>query len=382
MHSLTQRGLRRKLPVPADWRGTASKKPTGLSCLNFSSNDYLGLSSRRELVEASERALRELGAGSGASRLVSGNLPVHVRLEERLAAFKGTEAALCFSSGYAAAMGTIPALVSRDDIVIMDKLSHACLVDAARLSGAVLRVFPHNDMQKLERLLRWSRTKRRVGSTVLVVTESVFSMDGDVAPLLEIVKLAEEHDAMMMVDEAHGMGVLGPRGRGLAAELGLTGRIAVHMGTLSKAFGSAGGYIAGSALLVDLLINSARSFIYSTAPPPAVVAAALAAVDLVDSMEGEKLIQSLHQNIALFERLCGRASRTFPTPILPVIVGGEGAAVEAARVLLDLHGLLLPAIRYPTVARGRARLRVSLRADHTPSDIGKLVEGLAALNLL
>ena len=216
--------------------------------------------------QSAQERFAPAGFGSGASRLVCGTLAAHERLEEAISGFKRAGAALCFSSGYAAAMGTIPALCSREDVIILDKLCHACLVDAARLSGAQLRVFPHNDTGKLERHLRWARD-RHPASRVLVVAESVYSMDGDVAPLLEIVELKERHGAWLFLDEAHGVGVLGAGGRGLAEESGAEGRIEIQMGTLGKALGAHGAYITGSRHLRDFLINQARSFIYSTAPP-------------------------------------------------------------------------------------------------------------------
>src|SRR5205807_4543038 len=252
----------------------------GRRLLNFSSNDYLGLANDPRLREAAMAAIDEFGVGAGASRLISGTQSPHVRLERALAKWKGTEAALCFSSGYAAALGTIPALVTKNDVVLLDKLCHASLIDGAKLSGAILRVFPHNSLRKLESLLEWAR-REHPGKRVLIVTESVFSMDGDRAPLRELVKLKKRFDALLMLDEANAVGVIGPNGRGLAAKGNLNDDVDVQMGTLSKALGASGGYVCGSRNLIEWLINRARSFVYSTAPPPGIAAAALAAVEFL-----------------------------------------------------------------------------------------------------
>ncbi len=340
--------------------------------LNFSSNDYLSLANHPALKHAAIAAIEEFGAGSGAARLVSGSLKPHHQLEEAIAKFKGTEAALSFSSGYITALGTIPALVSKEDVVIVDKLVHACIVDAARLSGARLRVFSHNNLDELEEILKWSVSQRADGtSRTLIVTESVFSMDGDQAPLREIATLKETYGAWLMVDEAHATGLYGERRRGLAEELGVSDRIEIQMGTLGKALGSAGGFICGSRMLVDYLINRARSFIFSTAPPPAVAAAAVAAIRIVESPEGESLRQAVRKRSNEFRtQLDGQVYQPF-SAIVPVIIGDETAACDAARHL-GARGLFVPAIRYPTVARGTARLRISINASHSSAEIATL----------
>ena len=262
----------------------------GKSFLNFSSNDYLGLANHPALKEASINAVKGFGVGAGASRLISGSIAPFHQLEEALAAFKKTDAALTFSTGYAAALGTITALLGRDDIIILDKLVHASIVDAAKLSGAKLRIFDHNDLNDLERILKWANEKSTTRqSHVLVVTESIFSMDGECAPLREIVALKEKYGAWLMVDEAHATGILGWNGRGLSDELGVSQQIEVKMGTLGKAIGASGGFICGSRPLVDYLVNRARSFIFSTAPAPAAAAAALAGIQLIQTNEGENL---------------------------------------------------------------------------------------------
>ncbi|MEO0017346.1 MAG: hypothetical protein RLZZ522_629, partial [Verrucomicrobiota bacterium] len=291
----------------------------GRELVNFSSNDYLGLASHPALAAALIEGVHRYGAGSTASRLVCGSQAPHRALEEAVAAAKQTAAALTFSSGFAAAMGSIPAVVGKGDFVVLDKLSHACLVDGARLSGATLRVFPHNDLRQLARLLTGIRAKA-AAARILVVTESVFSMDGDRCPLREIVDLTETHDALLLLDEAHAVGVLGPRGMGLAEELGMQARIAFQMGTFSKAVGLSGGYIAASRDWIELLINRARPFIFSTAPPPALAHAVQAAWQLLATAEGTALRAALAANIRLFQQAAGRPS-VAATPIQPILLG-------------------------------------------------------------
>lgn len=379
LNVLAEQNLHRKLR-----RVSSPQQPRllidGREFLNFSSNDYLGLATHPKLKEAAIEAVERHGAGSGASRLISGSLKPHYDLEEALAAFKKTEAALVFSTGYATALGTITALMSPDDIIILDKLVHASIVDAARLSGARLRVFKHNDLDDLAGILDWS-TQQRAGNSktsVLIVTESVFSMDGDAAPLAGIVSLKEKHGAWLMIDEAHATGLFGPNRRGLAEEFALSDRIEIQMGTLGKALGSSGGYIAGSRALIDFLINKARSFIFSTAPVPAASAAARQAIQIVQSDEGELLLASLRSNIAPF---CDALGTTRPeplTPIIPWLIGSETEAVDFSERLRQ-NGIFVPAIRFPTVARGKARLRFTLSAAHRREDIERAVQLLAAL---
>jgi 8-amino-7-oxononanoate synthase len=345
----------------------------GRRLLNFASNDYLGLSQHDAVKEASTRAIHDFGSGSGASRLIVGTLPVHHQLEQTIARFKGTEAALSFSSGYAAAVGTICSLIGKDDVVILDKLAHASLVDGARLSSAKLRVFAHNDLEDLESILEWTRKWRaeRRDANVLIVTESVFSMDGDSAPLREIVALKNRFEAWLMVDEAHALGVLGPGRRGLAEELGVASEIEVQMGTLGKAAGASGGFVAGSSALIDHLINSARPFIFSTAPEPAAAAAARAGLEIIASADGERLRQKLLCNVR-------KIRPDAVTPILPIILGEEQRALDASEKLSEA-GILVPAIRYPTVARGQARLRITLSAAHGDEHIAALASALSDL---
>jgi 8-amino-7-oxononanoate synthase len=353
-----------------------SLRVTDASLLNFAANDYLGLSHHPALIEAARQATMQRGTGAGASRLVTGTDDAVLALEKEIAAWKETEAALVFSSGFAAALGTIPALVGKGDTVILDKLAHASLIDGARLSGATVRTFPHNDLGRLEKLL-----PKVVSSShrTLVVTESIFSMDGDAAPLQKLVELKDRHGAWLCIDEAHATGLYGPTGAGLIGEAGLNGRVDITMGTLSKALGSVGGYIAGSRTLIDWLTNRARSFIYSTALPPGVVAASRAAIELVRGSEGDALRDRLRRNIAHFH--AGVAARwknhaLSTSAIQPLICGEAPAALRMATHLRE-HGFLVPAIRYPTVPRHAARLRVTLSAIHADKDIDALNRILA-----
>ena len=347
----------------------------GRSLRNFSSNDYLGLAAHPALRAAVCRAVGDFGAGAGASRLICGALGIHHELEEALAAFKGTEAALVFSSGYAAAAGTVGALLESGDVLVVDKLVHACIVDAARVGGARLRVFAHNDLNELEDILRWTRTRREAApekpARVLIVTESVFSMDGDLAPLRAMVELKHRYGAWLMVDEAHATGLFGERRSGLVEHLGLGGAVEIQMGTLGKALGAAGGCICGSRALVDFLINRARSFIFSPAPAPAVVAAARAAVGLVQSGEGAQRCERLWAHARRLREgisVGALGGSIKPGPIVPIVLGDEASTMRAAADLFE-RGFLVPGIRFPTVARGAARLRVTLSADHGDDDL-------------
>jgi 8-amino-7-oxononanoate synthase len=349
----------------------------GKRLLNFASNDYLGLATAPELKEAALEAISRYGAGSTASRLVCGSLRPHQDLEQAIAGFKATPAAISFSSGYAAALGTICALFGKSDVIILDKLVHACIVDSARLSGAKLRVFAHNDLTELERILKWACSYRPCSEPprILIATESVFSMDGDCAPLREIVALKERYGAWLMLDEAHATGLYGPNRRGLAEESGVSDRIEIQMGTLGKAIGSAGGYICGSRALIDFLVNRARTLIFSTAPVPAAAAAAAAGIRLVQSAQGEIRCKQLWQRVSEWRTTLGAPFCPRSSAIAPVMIGDEIEAVEVA-VTLRQRGMLVPAIRYPSVARGQARLRITLSASHTHGDITALAGAL------
>ena len=351
----------------------------GKMFLNFSSNDYLGLANDPVLKESAIKAIEKFGAGAGASRLICGSLAPFHQLEEALADFKRTEAAMTFSTGYATAIGTIGALLGKDDVIILDKLVHASIVDAAKLSGAKLRVFAHNDLNDLEDKLKWAVDESRHPSPVtrhtLIVTESIISMDGDAAPLREIVALKEKYGAWLMVDEAHATGIIGDGGRGLAEKLGVSGQIEIQMGTLGKALGASGGYICGSRALIELLVNRARSFIFSTAPVPTAAAAATAAIQFVQSSEGETRQKRLRARVAEWQSQIAVRNSQIPGAIIPIIIGDESKAVAAATKLRE-QDIFVPAIRYPTVARGKARLRVTLTASHSAGDIATLVRAL------
>ena len=350
--------------------------------LNFSSNDYLGLANHPALKAAAIKAVEKFGAGAGASRLICGSLSPFHELETALAAFKKTEAALTFATGYAAAVGTITALLGKKDVIILDKLVHACIVDAAKLSGAKLRVFAHNDLEDLEAKLKWADKAKAEGgkpkAKILVVTESVFSMDGDAAPLREIVTLKEKYGAWLMVDEAHATGILGKNGRGLAEELDVSSQIEIQMGTLGKALGASGGYICGRRALIDFLVNRARSFIFSTAPVPAAAAAATAGIHLIQSREGETRRKGLEARFGELNAKLKIYKPKFCSAIVPLILGDEAKTVAAANRLRE-HNLFVPAIRFPSVARGAARLRITLTATHSADAVDTLAEALGKI---
>ena len=336
----------------------------GKTLWNFASNDYLGLASHPAIIESFIEGIKKFGTGSTASRLICGTLAPHLQLEASLAEAKQSQAALTFSSGFATALGIIPAAVGKNDFVLLDKLCHACLIDAAKLSGATIRVFPHNDLAKLKSLLASIRAKS-ADAQILVATESVFSMDGTICPLSNLLDVVEAFDAMLLLDEAHGFGVLGPSGMGLAERENVAHRITFQMGTLSKAAGLSGAYVCASQDWIQLLINKARPFIYSTAPPAAIAHATLASLQIIRSQEGNAHRNKLRQNIASL------TGSDLQIPIIPHILGSNEAALTAADTLNDA-GFLVPAIRYPTVPRNTARLRISLSAAHPHEAIASL----------
>lgn len=376
LKAIRAEGLYRELREIDSAQGTRGRMD-GKWLLNFSSNDYLGLANHPAVKAAAREAVERFGAGSGSARLICGSLKAHHELEEALGDFKGAQAAVTFASGYATAIGTIGALAQSEDVVVIDKLAHACIVDGAKLSGAKLRVFTHNDANELEDILKWARAKK--ARRILIVTESVFSMDGDLPPLREIVELKDRYGAWLMLDEAHATGLFGAHRRGLAEAFELAERIEVQMGTLGKALGSAGGYICGSRTLIEWLINRARTFLFSTAPVPAAVGAARAAIGVVKSQEGEELRGRLWARVdQLKNGLVGGPWKlpVIQSPILPIIIGDEGRAMEAAAALRH-RGILIPAVRYPTVARGQARLRLTVSAAHTAADIQEFLDASA-----
>ena len=345
----------------------------GREVLNFCSNDYLGLAADPRLIEAATQAMAEEGFGSGASRLVCGNMPAHQRLESTLARFKGTEACVIFGSGYMANVGIISALFGPKDIVFSDRLNHASIIDGILLSRATLKRYAHRDMTALERLVRAHRQGRR---RAVIVTDSVFSMDGDLAPLEELTALARRYDCAVMIDEAHALGVLGRHGRGAAEHFGVEKAIDIHMGTLSKAAGAYGAYCCGSRALIDALVNRARSLIYTTGLPPAVAAAAARAVEII--RDDEALRQRLSRNTALARQriqAMGFDIGGSETPIIPLLVGDAAKACEFSRRLWE-KGVWIKAICAPTVPVGTERLRLTVTAAHRPEDLERLLEVL------
>lgn len=348
----------------------------GRELLNFSSNDYLDLAHHPHVVECAQRALIQYGTGATASRLVTGTLPIHEELEARLAASKGCATALLFGSGYTANAGTIPALAGRGDTILADKLVHASMIDACRLSEAKLVRFRHNDPDALEQRLA---TLADAPGRKLVLIESVYSMDGDLAPLEEIARLTETYGAMLMIDEAHAAGIFGPHGAGRVRELGLERQTTVSMGTLSKAFAGSGGYIAGSEALRNLLVSTSRAFIYTTAPAPATVGAALGALDVLDATP--TLGNVLRANADYFRgqlNAAGFDTLQSDSQIIPIVIGDNQQTLTAARRLRDA-GILAAAIRPPTVPPGTARLRLSVTLAHTIDDLDRATETLARI---
>jgi 8-amino-7-oxononanoate synthase len=345
----------------------------GREFLNFSCNDYLSLSKHPLVIAAARQALDEYGVGSTASRLVAGTLPVHEQLERRLADFKGYPAALVFGSGYLANVGVIPSLVSRDDTVFADKFIHASLIDAIELSRAKLVRFRHNDIQHIEELL-----KKHPAGRKLVVTESVFSMDGDLAPLPEIAAAASKHDAILMIDEAHATGVFGPSGSGLIRERRIESSVDVSMGTLSKAMGSYGGFVACSTNLRELFVNRARALIYTTALPPSVVASSIAALDVLRTSPelGAELLKRA-ESFRKTLKAAGLDTMRSASQIIPVRVG-ENAKALALAERLRASGILAVAIRPPTVPQGAARLRLSITLDHSDNDLARAAQLIVA----
>ncbi len=339
------------------------------------SNDYLGLTQHPKVKEKAKEAIERFGCGSGASRLISGTFSLHDELEKRLAEFKKTEAALVFASGYAANLGVISSLAGKGDVIIVDKLNHASIIDGCRLSEADLRVYPHKNMVFLEKILKQTQNKR----LRLIITDGVFSMDGDIAPLPEIVDLAEKYNALVMVDDAHGTGVLGKEGRGTVEYFDLDGHIDIQMGTLSKALGSLGGFIAGSNVLIEYLINKARSFIYSTALAPVQVATALASLEVIQTEPQLQL--RLLQNVRYLKeglQSIGFDTMESPTQIIPVFIGDTAKTMQASKFLYE-NGIFVPAIRPPTVPKGKSRLRLSLMATHTTVHLDKVLAVFKAL---
>jgi 8-amino-7-oxononanoate synthase len=373
LDALAAKGLRRALE-PLDSAQGPVVTVAGRALVNLCSNDYLGLAAHPAVRAAAAAAAEREGAGSGAARLVAGDLPVHRALEARLAAWKGREAALLFGSGYHANAGVPAALVGRDDAVFSDVLNHASIVDGALLSRAELIRYRHCDAGELSELLARTRARRK-----LVITDAIFSMDGDAAPLREIAEACDRHGAMLYVDEAHSAGVLGPGGAGLAAALGVSDRVDVHMGTLGKALGAFGAYVAGERRLADLLVSRARTFVFTTALPPAACGAALAALDVVAAEPARRArLAALGARLGGGLAALGFDVSRVASPIFPVVLGTEARALAAAGALRE-RGYFVRAIRPPTVPRGTSRLRVALSAAHTDAQVDGFLAALAEI---
>lgn len=348
----------------------------GKQVINLSSNNYLGLNTHRALRKPAVDAVRELGVGSGAVRTIAGTMKIHMELEEQIAQFKNTEACVVFQSGFAANAGTVSAILGKEDLIISDELNHASIIDGCRLSRATIKVFKHKDIADCERVCK--ETESWPGHKLLI-TDGVFSMDGDIAPLPQLCDLAERYNCVMMVDDAHASGVLGRGGRGTVDHLGCHGRVDIQVGTLSKAIGSIGGYVCGSRDLIEFLYHRARPFLFSTSHPPSVTATCQAAFRLLDSADGEKLIKKLWANTKFFKRGLKRLkfqTGMSETPITPIFVGDAAKAFEFSRLLFD-RGVFASAVGFPTVPEGKARLRTIVTATHKRKDLQTALDTLA-----
>jgi glycine C-acetyltransferase/8-amino-7-oxononanoate synthase len=374
LQRMAEEGLTRSLNVLDAGPGPVVSYQ-GRPVILLSSNDYLGLAAHPSVIQAAVHATEHYGSGAGASRLISGTLPPHAALESALASFKGTEAALLFGSGYLANLGTIPALIDRQGLILADRLCHASLIDGCRLSGADLRIYRHRDSNHVESLLK----RRTPGRPTLIVTDGLFSMDGDIAPLAELVSLANRYDALLYVDDAHGTGIMGTTGRGTLEALAVEHEIPFHMGTLGKALGSAGAYVVGSHALIQYLVNTVRSFLFTTAPPPATVAAAHAALTVIQD-EPQRRVRLWANRDRLFnglQRLGFRLTETV-SPILPIVVGDAQTATAFSNHLLA-HGIYAPAVRPPTVPHGTSRVRVTVTSEHTPEQLEEALQAFEAV---
>ncbi|MEC1289349.1 glycine C-acetyltransferase [Bacillus mojavensis] len=340
--------------------------------IQLSSNNYLGFTSHPRLIKAAQEAAQQFGAGTGSVRTIAGTFTMHQELEKKLAAFKKTEAALVFQSGFTTNQGVLSSILSKDDIVISDELNHASIIDGIRLTKADKKVYQHVDMSDLEKVLRKSMNYRMR----LIVTDGVFSMDGNIAPLPDIVELAEKYDAFVMVDDAHASGVLGESGRGTVNHFGLDGRVHIQVGTLSKAIGVLGGYVAGSKVLIDYLRHKGRPFLFSTSHPPAVTAACMEAIDVL--LEEPEHMKRLWENTHYFKSRLIQMGFTLTqseTPILPILIGNEGGAKQFSDQLLS-QGVFAQSIVFPTVAKGKARIRTIMTAEHTKEELDQALDAI------
>jgi glycine C-acetyltransferase len=348
----------------------------GKEVINLSSNNYLGLATHKALRRAAIEAIRTHGVGAGAVRTIAGTMDLHMALEAQIAKFKNTEACVVFQSGFTANAGTVAAILGKDDLILSDELNHASIIDGCRLSRATIKVFKHKDVADCERLCK--ETENWPGHKLLI-TDGVFSMDGDIASLPELCSLAEKYNCIMMVDDAHSSGVLGRNGRGTVDHLGCHGRVHIQVGTLSKAIGAMGGYVCGSRELIDFLYHRARPFLFSTGHPPSVVATCQAAFTLLDSPDGEKLLKKLWANTKFFQRRLkklGFSTGATETPITPIHVGEGAKAFEFSRRLFGA-GVYIPAVGFPTVPEGKARLRAMVTATHKRADLERACEIIA-----
>ena len=367
LQALHENGLYRNLNI-IDSPQSSRVIIDGREIILLSSNNYLGLTTHPHVIESSIQATRQYGTGAGGSRLVTGTMRLHRTLEERIAQFKGTEDAIVFGTGYMANVGVLTSVVEKGDLILSDSLNHASIIDGCRLSRADVAVYRHCDMDDLATQLEQSHHRRK-----LIVTDGVFSMDGDIAPLPDIVKLAKKHDAMVMVDDAHGTGVLGRggSGKGTCDHFGVD--VDIRMGTLSKALASQGGFVTGSLELVEFLRNKAKPFIYSTAPPPSSMGAAIGALDVIES-ESDNPVRRLWENISYYKKgLVGLGyDITSTTQIIPIMIGDTKTTMEVSQYLMD-NGIYAPGIRPPTVAEGTGRIRTSIMATHTKEDLDEVL---------
>jgi glycine C-acetyltransferase len=350
----------------------------GKEVINLASNNYLGLTTHKALRKAAIEAVRKYGAGAGAVRTIAGTMNLHMELEQHIARFKNVEACVVFQSGFTANAGTVSAILGKEDLIVSDELNHASIIDGARLSKATIKVFKHKDVADCERILQetadWKGHK-------LIITDGVFSMDGDIAPLPKLCDLAEKYNCIMMVDDAHASGVLGRGGRGTIDHLDCHGRVHIQVGTLSKAIGAMGGYVCGSRDLIDFLYLRARPFLFSTSHPPATAAACQAAFTLLDSPEGERLVEKLWANTKFFKRELKKRGFQFQvseTPIVPIHVGDAPKAFAFSKQLFEA-GVFAPAVGFPTVAEGKARLRAIVSATHKRDELLRAADTLAAV---
>ena len=372
LDALKQQGLYRRLRI---LEGEQSHKSTfdHHQVVNLSSNNYLGLTTHPKLREKALEAVRELGVGSGSVRSIAGTMDIHMELERRLAAFKRTEAVVVFQSGFAANAGTVAAVLSKEDVVISDELNHASIIDGSRLSRATIKVFPHKDVDAARKIVK----ELPAGQRKLLITDGVFSMDGDLGSLPDLCALAEEYGCIMMVDDAHASGVFGANGRGTIDHFGMHGRVDIQVGTLSKAIGALGGYVAGSKSLIEFLYHRARPFLFSTSHPPAVAAACIAAIDVLE--QEPQIIERLWENTRFFKaglKTLGFNTGLSESPITPVIAG-EGALAMKLSDRLFQEGVFAQGIAFPTVARDKARVRTIVTATHTREELQFALDAFA-----